>query len=70
MKRLVYPSGRNSEKLSASNSVILRNKKGPKCCHPILTVIFIALKIKTQQQKMPIGFCLLFLSARAAHDGT
>lgn len=56
--------------LSASNSVTLRNKMGPKCCHPILTSIFITLKTKMEQQEKPVAFCLLFQSVRAAHDGT
>lgn len=42
---------------------------GPKCCHPILTFIFVTLKNMMQQEK-PVGTRLLFQSARAAHDGT
>lgn len=37
--------------LSVSNSMPLRSEMGPKCCHPILTFIFITLKTKTAAGK-------------------
>lgn len=37
--------------LAVSNSRPLRKEMGPKCCHPILTFIFITLQTKTATGK-------------------